>query len=218
MDETRDTHGGRPSPEALRGEAELRRRFGAEVRARHPRFLAAVLADTEFVSANRGRPLHGLSRARVTLEAMRLMWETDAFFAQTMYRAKARLQGLGIPVVPRIFHRLANASSQICIGDPVVVEPGVHLPHGQVVIDGIVEVGSGAKIFPFTTIGLRSGQLSGPRIARNVTIGPGAKLIGNFSVGEGGKIGANSVVIDDVAAGSTVAGAPARPIGDRNDA
>lgn len=194
----------------------MRRRFRDELRARHPRFVVAVLADAKVVSANRGRPLHGLSRARVALEALRLMWESDAFFAQTMYRAKARLQGLGIPVVPRVFHRFAIVTSQICIGDPVVIEPGVHLAHGQIVIDGIVEVGTGTKIFPFTTIGLRSGQLSGPKIGRNVTIGSGAKLIGQLSVGDRARIGANSVVIGDVAADSTVVGAPAKPVRDRS--
>ena len=43
-----------------------------------------------------------------------------------------------------------------------------------------------------------------------MSIGTGAKLIGPVTVGDGATIGANSVVVDDVADGATVVGAPAR--------
>lgn len=145
------------------------------------------------------------------------MWQSDAFFAQTMYRAKARLQGLGIPVLPRIFHRLAIASSQICIGDPVVIEAGVHIAHGQVVIDGITEIGSGTRIFPFASIGLRSGIFQGPTIGRNVIVGAGARVLGPVSVGDRARIGANSVVVADVPAETTVVGVPARPVSEADN-
>ncbi|HYO20342.1 MAG TPA: serine O-acetyltransferase [Dermatophilaceae bacterium] len=51
-----------------------------------------------------------------------------------------------------------------------------------------------------------------PKIRRGVMIGAGAKLLGNIVVGEGAKIGAGSVVLEDVPAHSTVAGVPARPV------
>jgi serine O-acetyltransferase len=43
-----------------------------------------------------------------------------------------------------------------------------------------------------------------------VNIGTGAKIIGNVTVGAGATIGANAVVVDDVAPGATVSGVPAR--------
>jgi len=43
-----------------------------------------------------------------------------------------------------------------------------------------------------------------------VNIGTGAKVIGPVRIGAGATIGANSVVLDDVPAGATVVGAPAR--------
>jgi serine O-acetyltransferase len=193
------------------------RAFRKLIRARHPGFVKAVLADTRITSEHRGLPLAGCSRGRVMLEALRLGWQSDGFLAQTMYRAKARLQGLGVPILPRLFHRLAIATSGIYIGDPVIVHPGVHLAHGEIVIDGIVEVHEGATIFPFVTIGLREGSRVGPTIGTQATIGTGAKVIGDVRVGERARIGANSVVIDDVPDGATVVGIPARAAGDAVD-
>ena len=65
------------------------REFRSMVRARHPGFVEAVLADARVTSRNRGRPLGGASRSRVALEALRLAWESDGFLAQALYRAKA---------------------------------------------------------------------------------------------------------------------------------
>jgi len=85
------------------------------------------------------------------------MWVSDAFAAHALYRAKARMQALGIPILPRIAHRLAMMIGQVCIGDPVVMQPGVYIAHGQVVIDGIVDIHPGVVIFPWVTVGLRAG-------------------------------------------------------------
>jgi serine O-acetyltransferase len=100
---------------------------------------------------------------------------------------------------------------QVCIGDPVVMQPGVYIAHGQVVIDGIVDIHPGVVIFPWVTVGLRAGNFQGPTILGGVHIGTGAKVIGPVTVGKGARIGANSVVVGDVAPHTTVVGAPARP-------
>ena len=51
-----------------------------------------------------------------------------------------------------------------------------------------------------------------PTVQDNVTIGSGAKLLGPITIGHGSKIGANSVVIDDVPPNSTVVGNPGHPV------
>lgn len=182
-----------------------------DVRARHPRLIEALVADAIVTADHRGERCEFRSSADAALQVLRLMWSSDAFLAQSLYRLRARLQALGVPILPRICHRLAIALGQVTIGDPVVIAPGLYLLHGQVVIDGHTEIGPGATIAPFVTIGLRKGDIAGPKIGAGVEIGTGAKVLGRITVGDGATIGANAVVIDDVAAGDVVVGAPARP-------
>lgn len=52
-----------------------------------------------------------------------------------------------------------------------------------------------------------------PKIRQGVMIGAGAKVLGNLEIGEGAKIGAGSVVIEEVAAHTTVVGVPAKVVG-----
>ena len=52
-----------------------------------------------------------------------------------------------------------------------------------------------------------------PKIRSGVLISAGAKVLGNIEIGEGAKIGAGSVVLNDVDAHTTVVGVPARSVG-----
>ncbi len=186
--------------------------FMAALRARHPPLWEALIEDARVTARYRGERHQFRSRLDAAGQMLRLAAVSDAFLAQALYRAKARLQALGVPLLPRLLHRLAMMTAQVAIGDPVVVEPGVYLAHGQVVIDGLTEIASGVVIFPFVTIGLRAGDIRGPRIEEQASIGTGAKLIGPITVGPRAKVGANAVVVDDVPADTTVVGSPARAI------
>lgn len=182
------------------------------IRSRHPRLWEASRADASVTARYRGERYEFRSGLDAAVQIARLAFVSDAFAALALYRVKARLQALGVPLLPRLAHRLAMITGQVAIGDPVVIEPGIYILHGQVVIDGLVEIGAGTTIGPFVTIGLRAGDYQGARIERDVSIGTGAKVIGPVTIGAGARIGANAVVVDDVPAGVTVVGAPARPV------
>lgn len=184
-----------------------------ERQAQCPPFFAAVAADARVSARYRGEQSAPGSPLGTGLLAVRLMWVSDAFAAQVLYRAKARLQARRVPLVPRVAHRLAMAIAQVCIGDPVIVHPGVYLAHGQVVIDGLSEVHGGTVIFPFVTIGLAAGDIVGPTVGPHARIGTGAKVIGPVRVGARARVGANAVVLADVPDDATAVGVPARVTG-----
>jgi serine O-acetyltransferase len=78
------------------------------------------------------------------------------------------------------------------------------------VVGETAEIGANVTLYQGVTLG-GTGFATGkrhPTVEDNVTIGSGAKLLGPIVVGHGAKVGANSVVITDVAPKSTVVGNP----------
>ncbi|MEO0959445.1 MAG: serine acetyltransferase [Pseudomonadota bacterium] len=176
-------------------------------------FRAGLLGDARAAAAGLMLPKRERSRLGEWGLVVRLCWEADAFLALLLVRLGSALRARGIPLLPTLCRRLAITLAQVHIGAPVMLAPGIYLPHGLVVIDGLVSIGQGTSIRPFVTIGLKEGELRGPTIGARVMIGTGAKILGPITVGDGARIGANAVVVDDVPAGATVVGMPAREIG-----
>ena len=179
-------------------------------RHRFPSFRRAVREDARIFCLYRGERFEFRSRIDLVVQVLRLSWRSDAFLALLCYRLKATLQVHEVPVLPALLHRAAMVFGQVCIGDPVIVAPGLYLPHGAVVIDGIVEIGPAVEVRPWVTIGLKEGNVTGAVIGPRAHIGTGAKIIGPVRIGADAQVGANAVVVKDVPAGATVAGVPAR--------
>ena len=137
-------------------------------------------------------------------------WRSGQAICIAMAGARATGKSLYVAVLIKQLEQLCERLG-VSIGDPVLMHPGVYVIHGQIVLDGIVEVGTGAVIGPWVTIGLRAGNVQGAVIDRDVSIGTGAKVIGPVTIGARAQIGANAVVVDDVEADATVVGVPARP-------
>jgi serine O-acetyltransferase len=104
----------------------------------------------------------------------------------------------------------------------VDIHPAAQLGHGimldhatGLVIGETTTVGNNVSILQSVTLG-GTGKDEGdrhPKIADGVLISAGAKILGNISVGIGAKIGAGSVVLEDVPAHTTAAGVPAKIVG-----
>ncbi len=106
---------------------------------------------------------------------------------------------------------------QVDIHPATEIGKGVHIDHATgVVIGETAVVEDGVSIFQGVTLG-GTGKETGdrhPKIRKGALISVGAKVLGNIEVGEGAKVAAGSVVLADVKAGCTVAGVPAKPVGD----
>jgi serine O-acetyltransferase len=94
---------------------------------------------------------------------------------------------------------------------------GIMLDHGSgIVIGETAEIGDNSSVLHNVTLG-GSGKETGdrhPKVGRGVMIGAGAKILGNITVGDCARIAAGSVVLKDVPPRTTVAGVPARVVGE----
>jgi serine O-acetyltransferase len=92
----------------------------------------------------------------------------------------------------------------------------VFIDHGMgVVIGETAEVGDGCTIYQGVTLGgtsLNPAMKRHPTLGQGVIVAAGAKVLGGFTVGDGARIGANSVVLKEVPAGATVVGIPGRVV------
>jgi len=94
---------------------------------------------------------------------------------------------------------------------------GLFLPHTQGTVIGAWQIGANATIFQGVTLGAREvdfsySEQSRPIIGDGVTIGSGAKVLGGLFIGNGARIGANSVVLQSISAQALAVGAPARVV------
>ncbi len=104
----------------------------------------------------------------------------------------------------------------------VDIHPAANIGHGilidhatGVVIGETATVGNNVSILQSVTLG-GTGKEEGdrhPKVGDGVLISAGAKILGNIKVGCGAKVGAGSVVLQDVPPHTTVAGVPAKVVG-----
>lgn len=97
------------------------------------------------------------------------------------------------------------------------IGPGLVLPHTQGTVIGAQSVGANATIFQGVTIGAKEMDFEfhadrRPIIGDDVIIGSGAKVLGGISIGDGVRIGANTVVIESLSNGVLAVGGPTRVI------
>jgi serine O-acetyltransferase len=131
------------------------------------------------------------------------------------HRVAHALHEAEVPLLPRLIAAISRAITGIEIHPAARIGHGLFIDHGMgVVIGETAELGDDVTLYQGVTLG-GTGFATGkrhPTVQDNVTIGSGAKLLGPITVGHGSKIGANSVVIHDVPANSTVVGNPGHPV------
>ena len=149
--------------------------------------------------------------AKTSLEV--LLYPT--IHALIIYRISHRLYGRKLYFLARLISQFGRFLTGIEIHPGAKLGRRLFIDHGMgVVIGETAEVGDDVTIYHGVTLG-GTGKDKGkrhPTIRDKVTIGAGAKLLGPIEIGEGVKVGANSVVLVDVPKGGTAVGIPARII------
>lgn len=135
---------------------------------------------------------------------------TDGSTAMILYRWMQWAQRHHLTPLAMLFNKL-NVMGGCIIGRGADFGEGFVLVHSiGVVINTSVRGGRNVVLEHQVTIGAEKG--ASPVLGDNVFVGAGAKIIGAISLGNGAKVGANAVVLDDVPAGATVVGIPARVV------
>lgn len=136
-----------------------------------------------------------------------------SFRVMLSYRRAHKLYQKGHFFMARCISQRAARKTGIEIHPGAVIGKGFFIDHGSGVIIGETSViGDNVTLYQGVTLG-GTGKESGkrhPTIGDNVMISAGAKIIGSFTVGENSKIGAGSVVIEEVPPNCTVVGVPGR--------
>ena len=120
-----------------------------------------------------------------------------------------------VPLAPYLIAYASRAVTNIEIHPAAEIGADFFIDHGAgVVIGETAEIGDSVTLYQGVTLGGTGFQRGKrhPTVEDNVTIGSGAKLLGPITVGRGAKVGANTVVIEDVPADSTVVGNPGHPV------
>ena len=162
------------------------------------------------IAAARGR-----DPATANASSLEILLTWPGVQAILAYRLACRLRRSGVPLLPFAVSYVSRAVTGIEIHPDAKIGPGIFIDHGSgVVIGETAEIGENVTLYQGVTLGgtgFQSGKRH-PTIEDNVTIGSGAKLLGPITVGHGAKIGANTVVVEDVPPRSTVVGNPGHPV------
>ncbi|OFZ17743.1 MAG: serine O-acetyltransferase [Bdellovibrionales bacterium GWB1_55_8] len=135
--------------------------------------------------------------------------------AVCLHKIAHRLARWKIPFFPRMVSELSRLITGIDIHPGARVGRGLIIDHGMgTVIGETAVIGNDVIIYQGVTLGgteLKHAKRH-PTLEDHVVVGAGAKVLGNITIGTGSRIGANSVVIEDVPPNSTVVGIPARRV------
>lgn len=144
-----------------------------------------------------------------------------SFKVMLRYRVAHKLYLKGHYFWARYISQKAARKTGIEIHPGAQIGKGFFIDHGNGVIIGETTIiGDNVTLYQGVTLG-GTGKEQGkrhPTIGNNVMISAGAKVLGSFKVGDNTKIGAGSVVLEEVPPNSTVVGVPGRVVRRNNQA
>ena len=152
--------------------------------------------------------------------AARSRWEiliSPGVWALAFHRVAHWLYGGELYFLARLCNHLSRMVTAIDIHPGAKIGERFFIDHGFTVIGETAVIGDDVTIYQNVTLGGTNpstgvGGKRHPTICSGVVIGSGAQVLGPIEIGEGAKVGANSVVTKDVLPQTTVVGIPAKPV------
>jgi len=139
------------------------------------------------------------------------------FLGLQCYRVAHWLWGEGRKDLAMFIQMGASQDFSIDINPAARIGKGIMIDHAHAIVIGeTAVVGDDVSMLHAVTLG-GTGKEGGdrhPKVGNGVLIGAGAKILGNIRIGDNSRIAAGSVVLKDVPPCKTVAGVPARIVGD----
>ncbi len=184
------------------------------------RRVASALLQLWFAPMLLGLPFAHQSKIRIAADVRRWATATNNSHAttlsliasypefRTLYCYRLRRGGLAAAVVGAISKVLypGERTLHLACSD---IGGGLFIQHGFATVVAARKVGENCWINQQVTIGFdRPGAR--PILGDNVSVHAGAKVLGDITIGNGARVGANAVVLEDVPPGYTAVGIPAR--------
>lgn len=121
---------------------------------------------------------------------------------------------LPLKVVHVFGYKFFEAFMQMRLDPSSQIGEGLYMTHvGGIHLHPDIVMGKNCDLAHHVTIGTSAmGRKGVPKIGDNVYIGTGASIIGKIRIGDGAKIAANTLVINNIPAGATVIGVPGRVV------
>ena len=176
----------------------------------------AIATDPEILSAAEVDILATCTRDPACEDLSTPFLFYKGFHALQAYRIAHWLWRQGRRTLAQFFQNQISVTLGVDIHPAARFGAGIMLDHATGLVAGeTAVVEDDVSILHAVTLG-GTGKVTGdrhPKIRRGVLLSAGCKIIGNIEVGEGAKVGAGSVVLEDVPPHVTVAGVPARIVG-----
>lgn len=147
---------------------------------------------------------------------LELFFNYPGIWALVNYRIANFFYKKNFKRIARIISGFSRILTAIDINPGASIGRNVFFDHGTgLVIGETAVIGDNCLIYQGVTLGgvsLDKGKRH-PTLENGVVVGAGAKILGNITIGQNSKIGANSVVVKDVPPNCTAVGVPARILG-----
>ncbi|MFV2056796.1 MAG: serine O-acetyltransferase [Thiohalomonadales bacterium] len=131
------------------------------------------------------------------------------------HRFSHKLWNFGLRWLARLFSAISRWMTGVEIHPAAHIGRRFFIDHGMgVVVGETAEIGDDCTLYHGVTLGGTSWDKGKrhPTLGNDVVVGAGAKVLGPITLHDGVRVGSNSVVVNSVAAGSTVVGIPGREV------